>query len=269
MNRNDLTRLFKGKGKEINVHQLNEPVSMLIQGQFYLYNKELREQIGRGHITLDEEDIINRVTCIAGDKEVVGAELKRALSELSCTESPRALRVVDELLETLQGEARSWALMAQLELRMRIVGNLVEESQIILSSGLGGRGFLVRLNGYCLNSNLSRWQDYQRELLHTELAYTCSKIGGEVEQELWGEEYFIFTILLPYDVDIQSTLQSFIERCNEFGGFIHPDCHVTNMDVFEHEAVQRQIRQLRARRAGATKIENLTNNQLLDDNDGQ
>lgn len=243
MDKDKLMQVLSKLRLSVGIHQLQEPVPIEIQAQYYMRSREVREAIEDGSLLLDEERLIEEVEAIAGRGEWY--ELCHICPSLAATNSIRVLRFIEGLLPELEGEPRYWALMAQLELRMRVVDSLVDEQQVVISSGLGGRGELIRLNGYCISATLAPWEPYQRDILSRELADACQKAGGEVEQEVWGDGYLIYTVLLPYHLDMAGALRGFIHQANVYGGFIHPECHVTNMEQLTHEHVMAHIDRIR------------------------
>lgn len=262
MERNRLAGHLARFGSGVGIHQLSEPVSILIQGQFYMQSRELRQQVERGEVELDEEALMRLAERIAVDGTTPTAMLSHVFIHLACTGSIRVLRFIEGLLPELTGEARAWALLAHLDLKMRVLSDLLDEQQVVLSSGLGGEGTLIRINGYCIHRDFARWEPYQRELMSRELADACTGVGGRVEEELWGEEYMIYRCLLPYHTEVARVVESFIASCNQYGEFILSDSHVTNVDLLSHDVVQAHIRTLRSRANQSDSIDKLLPEEL-------
>lgn len=233
---NEVPRIDKGT----RIHQLREPVPVSLQGAFFAQVRHRRAKEAEGRATqIGEADLMRRIDEITSEEPMPDAErLMLYFSRLACCESIEALRFTEALLDRLDGTARHLALMTELELRMRVYEDLTEEPQAIIASGLGGEGELIRVNGVAMQRSFEPWQAYQRDLLHNELAELCSQSGGYVEEELWGQEYFGFRLMLPYNFDIAGMIEDFLNTCNEFGNFLHPDCHVTNMIFLTHEHIQ-------------------------------
>jgi hypothetical protein len=121
---------------------------------------------------------------------------------------------------------------------MRVYEDLTGEPQAIIASGLGGVGELIRLSGVALQRKFEPWEDYQKDLLHQMLNEACLENGGYIEEEFWGDEYFGFCILLPYYSDIAGIIEHFLNECNQYGQFLHPDCHVGNMHSLSHHYIK-------------------------------
>lgn len=223
------------------IHQLREPVPVHLQGLFFAQVRGRRQEILAGKAKQpSEESLLRRVEQVLFDERVEDSErLMLYFTRLACCDSIEALRFAEGLIIRLdEGVARHLALMTELELRMQVYEDLTEQPQALIASGLGGEGELIRLNGIAIQVDFKPWEPYQRELLHNELSLICEAQGGYIEEELWGEEYYGFRLMLPYYIDIAEQVELFLNTCNEYGRFIHPDCHVTNMILLTHEDIQ-------------------------------
>lgn len=223
------------------IHQLREPVPVHLQGLFFAQVRGRRQEILAGKAKQpSEESLLRRVEQVLFDERVEDSErLMLYFTRLACCDSIEALRFAEGLIARLdEGVARHLALMTELELRMQVYEDLTEQPQALIASGLGGEGELIRLNGIAIQVDFKPWEPYQRELLHNELSLICEAQGGYIEEELWGEEYYGFRLMLPYYIDIAEQVELFLNTCNEYGRFIHPDCHVTNMILLTHEDIQ-------------------------------
>ncbi len=226
------------------VHQLREAVPMALQGAFFFAVRTRRKAIAEeGAKLASEQEIIQRVETLRQDlgEELSAEQLLEPLTDLACCDSVEALRYVEGLIEQSEGNVRSLLLLVELEIRMQVHEQLTDEPQAIIASGLGGEGELIRLNGVAMQRQFEPWQAYQKELLHRELELICQESGGYLEEELWGEVYYGFRIMLPYYLDIAEIIEQYLNTCNEYGQFLHPDCHVTNMVLLNHEDLQELV----------------------------
>lgn len=199
------------------------------QTSFFRYVHRLRARLERGSLSLDEAELLRQIDDLIIQELPNEVNLRRAFASLACTESITALRAIEQILPELSGVKREWALLAELQLRMAVMGDLLGERQVALSSGLGGLGTLIRINGILVSQGCLPWQNYQRELISAELAGYCQPIGGNVEEETWGECFYIFVLLVPYTCDIMTLLDDCIRQCNQYGQFIQKNCMVTNI----------------------------------------
>lgn len=231
--------------KGTTIHQLREPVPVDLQGVFFTQVRLRRKQLESGEASGQmhtAEALMEKLKTMLEHRGSRGRErLMPYFVRLACTGSIEALRLVEGLIPELEGIARHLALMTELELRMQVYEALTAEPQALLASGLGGEGELIRLNGIAMQRDFAPWQDYQRELLHQELALICQEQGGYIEEELWGDEYYGFRLMLPYHLDIAHIIEYYLNQCNEYGQFLHPDCHVTNMILLTHEHIQEVV----------------------------
>lgn len=228
----------------ITIHQLREPVPVHLQGQFFGYVRYRREELSKRPERFPQEgDLIRRITQILEERPLPSTDrLMLYFSALAARASSiEALRFVEALVDKLTDDPRYLALMTELEIKMRVYEDLTEKPQAIIASGLGGEGNLIRINGAVMHRSFAKWEPYQRDLLHSVLHDLCVQRGGFIEEELWGEEYYGFRMLLPYDTDLRDMIQLFVSECNQYGAFIHPSCHVTNMTYLTHELIHELI----------------------------
>lgn len=248
------------------IHQLREPVPVHLQGLFFAQVRGRRQEILAGKAKQpSEEALLRRVEQVLFDERVEDSErLMLYFTRLACCDSIEALRFAEGLIARLdEGVARHLALMTELELRMQVYEDLTEQPQALIASGLGGEGELIRLNGIAIQVDFKPWEPYQRELLHNELSLICEAQGGYIEEELWGEEYYGFRLMLPYYIDIAEQVELFLNTCNEYGRFIHPDCHVTNMILLTHEDIQTVVNLRKQKGVGTVLNIDAMLNQIL------
>lgn len=237
---NGIERIDKG----VTIHQLREPVPVQMQAQFHAEVRAIRNEMARGERPpIDEPRMIERLGRLLTEPSPRHTVDRMMLyfRRLACCKSIEALRFAELLCERLEGDLRYLALMSELELRMQVYEDLTDEPQALIASGLGGVGELVRLNGVAMQARFEPWETYQRELMHSELSRLCEEEGGRIEEELWGQEYYGFRLLIPYYSDVPSLIETFIAGCNEYGQFIHPDCRVTNLILLTHEDIQQVV----------------------------
>ncbi|KGN71379.1 hypothetical protein [Porphyromonas sp. COT-239 OH1446] len=211
-----------------NIHQLPEYVPIQLQKQYIEQARSVRRQRLQGSLALDDEEIISQARELFAQETMEVSELRKQLVLLASTASIEALRLVQELLPRLKAVNRSWALMAELDLKMSVVGSLVDADQVMLASGLGGRGHLIRLHGFVTYRPGITIEPYQERILVDELLYQVGRVGGEVESYEFAPSFMLFGILLPVDSDMERLLGAYIASCNEMGGFLSRRSFITN-----------------------------------------
>lgn len=224
----------------VQIHQLQEPVPIDLQGEFFGHVRQRREEIEKKErLFPTEAELIHRIREVLDEEpRLPDDKLMLYFASLACCKSIEALRFAESLIKERSGYERYLALMAELEVRMHVHEDLTGEPQAIIASGLGGQGELIRLNGVAFHRDFKPWEPYQRDLLHQAMAEMCEEYGGYIEQEDWGEEYYNFLLLLPYYANIAEGIESVMNECNQYGQFIYPDCHVGNMHLLTDEMIQ-------------------------------
>lgn len=226
------------------IHQLSEHVPMPLQTLYIRLAKLIRKQRAQNILQLTNQEIIEQANIILQDPDADPSEQQEHLARLSSTSSVEALRLVQAVLPKLEGVTRSWALMSELDLKMSIVSDLVDTRQVMLSSGLGGQGRLIRLHGFVLYPESRVIEAYQRDILTKELEYVITRSGGQVESYELTEQFILFSLLVPLDSDIAELIRRYITSCNELGSLLSTRSFLTNVTPLDISRVEELIKEM-------------------------
>ncbi len=207
------------------IHQLEEPVPLSVQAEYFKQSIALR-------MTKDDKSLHSYVPeeaeRVLFDTEKPNSVRRMALSRLAISGRVEAFRVIEDFLEVARGELRQWALMAKLECRVAMMSDLVDEKQIAVASGLGGRDNLMRFMGLFHTARLQEFLPFQVELFFKELEYRMEQYGGQVESKEVGYNYINVSFLLPIQSPIKEIFTGLILECNLYGNFLGDSFLVTN-----------------------------------------
>lgn len=220
------------------IHQLSEHVPMHLQSLYIRTARLIRKQRMQQVLTLSDREIIDQANIVLQDLEAEPSEQQEHLARLASTASIEALRLVQAVLPRLEGPTRGWALMTELDLKMSIMSDLVDARQVMLSSGLGGQGKLVRLHGFVLYQMYEPLKPYQRDILIEELQYIISRAGGQVESYELTDRFVLFSLLVPLGCDMESLIRGYISSCNELGSLLSDKSFLTNMSPLTIDRVE-------------------------------
>jgi hypothetical protein len=157
-------------------------------------------------------------------------EKKNLLVLLASQEKVEAFRTIEKYAKNPDPELRAWSILAMQESRMVIQSSLMDEQQVYISTGLGGRGQKLRYFVVLIGRNDK--EDYspvQRKLVKNELEFAVNKNDGELEEMTFRKNLAIAVMLLPVKSDIQRVFSSVINECNQYGDFIRQDIIITNV----------------------------------------
>ncbi|GAD04474.1 hypothetical protein HQ45_06980 [Porphyromonas crevioricanis] len=221
------------------IHQLEEPVPLPLQAEYFKQSIALRMTKGEGnphnYPTMDAEKLIF-------DQDKPLSTRRMALSRLAMSGRVEAYRVIEDFLKIApEGELRQWAMMAKLECRVAMMSDLVDERQIAVASGLGGRGDLMRFMGLFHTVHLQEFEPFQVELFTKELQYRMEQYGGEVEDISVGYNYIQISFLLPIQSPIKEIFVGFILECNLYGNFLGDSFMVTNSQPITPQVIKETL----------------------------
>ncbi|MGP1619934.1 hypothetical protein [Porphyromonas gingivalis] len=216
-----------------HVHQLDEPIPIELQASYFRLSAEMR----RRGIQLSENEVQDAEQLLFDP--VLSDDIKKmTLLRLAITGNITVFRIIERYLESASDSMRPWALMAQLEARIGILSDLVDEKQLVITSGLGGHDGMMRFMAFLHTDKLQDFEHYQEELIEKELLYRIGKASGEVERLEMHNNYLLLTFLVPINYDLRNFFSSFIAECNQFGHFLSTTFIITNTQLLTPQGAQ-------------------------------
>jgi hypothetical protein len=163
------------------------------------------------------------------DKTLSMARKKYILSSLAISNDVRAYRLLEEYVQHPDPDITDWAHMSLMESRISLESELLEEKQIYISTGLGGKGEKLRFYVLLLASNKVPFREYQRQTIEREFAYYLPKDECEIERLSIYDYYVELLVLIPVQRDIKTVLDNVLNECNQYGNFLSDIVTVTNV----------------------------------------
>ena len=128
-------------------------------------------------------------------------------------------------------------MMALQESKMLIEGNLLNERQVFVSTGLGGRGKLLRYFVALVGNNINEFAPYQQHVIQSEFETALKNNHSDIENIEFQGKYAAMTVLIPLDVPCHQTLLDAVEECNLYGNFLKTDFLITNVKTLTFEEI--------------------------------
>ncbi len=176
------------------------------------------------------------------DPDTSVSHKKYLLALLASSHLVKAYRIVEEYAEAPEPELVNWTYMALMESRISLESDLSDEKQILISTGMGGKGDKLRFYVLILTNELKPFQDYQRKIVEREFPYQLEKADCEIEQLTVGEQYVAMVFLIPVLAEIKQVIERVINECNEYGNFLSSSFTITNVKELSEEEVNDVIR---------------------------
>jgi hypothetical protein len=218
-----------------NFSILEEQIDVELQMEYFNYGKDMKSGFS-GEMIMDHQDDLF-------DPKVPLEEKKNLLVLLASQEKVEAFRTIEKYARNPDPELREWSILALQESRMVIQSSLMDEQQVYISTGLGGKGQKLRYFVVFIGKEeVEKYTEVQQKLIGTEMEFAMKKIDGLVEEINFYENLAIIILLLPVKSDIQSVFSSVISECNQYGDFVRPDIIITNVKRMSLEEIKQFIK---------------------------
>jgi hypothetical protein len=244
MNEEFLYRKMQEALKNIpeNFNILEEQIDVHLQMAYFEFSRKLRE----------EED----VNTLIGYRESlfdphVSVEIKKKiLVALASSAEVEDFRTIERFLKSPDPDLKDWAILAFQESRMLLQSSLLDEQQVFISTGMGGKGRSLRYFVVFLNKEGNGLTEMQKKLLQGELNFVLEKNEGELEEFHVMLDFTTATVILPLKAQIKEIFRGIIDECNQYGDFLDDDMVITNVKVLNTTEIVEILKQQRAKEDG-------------------
>ena len=217
-----------------NFSVLEEQIDLELQMEYFNYSRDLRTNFPPEMILQHQSDLF--------DQSVSLDEKKNLLVLLASQEKVEAFRIIEKYSKQPDPELREWSILALQESRMVMQSSLLDEQQVYISTGLGGRDQKLRYFVVLIGREDDKdYSPVQKKLVQNELDFAISKNDGELEEMSFQKNLAIGVMLLPVKSDLQGVFSSVISECNQYGDFIRPDIIITNVKRMSVDEIRKFI----------------------------
>ena len=126
---------------------------------------------------------------------------------------------------------------------MNMESHLLEENQIVISTGLGGREDKLRYFVVLIARNRETLSDIQLRIINSEFSEVLKRYDAEIEDSNASGYLATFQLLLPIQHPVKQVFAEGIEEVNLFGDFLRDTCIVTNVKKLSFEEIEDFIEQ--------------------------
>lgn len=209
---------------------LQEKIPIEVQMAYFDFSGKIKSDFDPTDL-LKDIDLLFNVDYSLNDKKVL-------LSRLASLPEVEAYRAIEKYASISDPELFQWAKLAQLESRMLLESHFLEESQVLIATGLGGKGDLLRYYFVGFPLQFNTFNEYQKKLITSEFESSLNSNQGELEELHFYDNWFTLMILLPFKVDVRNILKKLINECNVYGSFLRDNFIITNVKVLENKEIE-------------------------------
>ncbi len=208
-------------GSPGNLKILEQQIDMDLQVEYYECSKRIRTE-KEEQWTLDQVKYLNE----PGYSPEVKKEI---LARLATIDRVECYRYLEAYFNEAEEHLRDWALLALNESRMHLESKLLEENQVIISTGLGGKAEKLRYFMVLVTRANMELNPVQQKVISNEFDFILRKYEAEVEEISFSEYMAAILLLLPMNHSLKVVFQEAIDECNKYGDFLKDDFIVTNV----------------------------------------
>lgn len=217
---------------------LEEQIDIEVQMKYFEFSKALKEK-GKGENYLKDIDKLY-------NKDIGHEEKKEILSGLASMADVPAFRAIEKYNQSLDVELREWGILALQECKMLLKSSLLDEQQVFISTGLGGKGQKLRYFAVFINiAQDYKLTEFQQKILRDELSDQLEKNEGEVEEVSYQIGYSFALIILPLKVSLKDIFERVINESNQYGNFLSDDILVTNVKILSEKEILKLLKEKR------------------------
>lgn len=208
-------------GEPGNLKILEEQINMELQVEYYEFSRKVR-------LELDESWAMDHMQYLGEAGYSVDVK-KEILARLASIENVRCYRAIESYVKIADKDLREWSLLALNESRMHLESRLLEENQVFISTGLGGRQQKLRYFVVLMSRNRMALSKTHKKVIQNEFDYILSKFDAELEEVNFSGYLATILLLLPMNFSLKLVFQQAINECNQYGNFLNDDFIVTNV----------------------------------------
>jgi hypothetical protein len=223
-----IQRFLENFHGEINV--INEKIDIQLQMEYFDMSRELKKQTNEKDLIAESDVLFDENT---------GFELKkRMLVQYAFIDDPKAYRIIEKYTQLPDNPLKHWSLLALQESRMLMQSKLLDQSQVLISTGLGGKENKLRYFFALFTNTEKPFTDVQKKIIYNEFEEIFRKNESEIEEIQFNEYIATLVVLVPLHITIQNLFSRAIYECNQFGNFLQENCIITNVRIMSIDSIK-------------------------------
>jgi len=234
MNQNEniysrITELLGHKPQNFSI--LEEQINLDVQMEYFEFSRSLDHTDDLLALHEKKELLYSPAT----DKTVK----KEVLARLAFSDEIEAYRILQNYVHLADEDLHDWAILALQECRVLIESKLLDENQVFISTGLGGKGFKLRYFIVLLLRPNKRMTLLRERIISGETEAVFRKYTIDAESLRFAGRFVTLLVMIPLDVTIRSVFDEIIASCNYYGNFMQEDFIVTNVRILADNEIKK------------------------------
>jgi hypothetical protein len=218
-----------------NLKVLEQQIDMDVQMEYYECSRKIREE-------KDEAWAMDHMPYL--EEPGYSLEVKREiLARLASIANVECYRAIESFLTSAKEPLRTWAVLSLNESRMVLESKIMDENQVFISTGLGGRDDKLRYFVVLMTRSRVDLSDTQQMVIKNEFEYILEKFEAELEECNFSGSLATILLLMPMKYSLKSVFREAIDECNRYGDFLNDDFIVTNVRELSFQEIEEFLEQ--------------------------
>ncbi len=213
-----------------NFNIMEDTIDVDLQIEYFEFSKKMS-------LEFDESWAISQLP-VLDDPDAPTGSKKQVLARLATMNDVSAYRTIESYLQNPDPELKEWGILALHESRMNLESHLLEENQIFISTGLGGRADKLRYFVALIARNREKLSEVQMKIIKNEFSEVLKKYDAELEEVKNSGYLATFLLLLPIHHPVKKVFSEGIDECNHYGDFLRDTCIVTNVKSLSFKEIE-------------------------------
>lgn len=213
---------------------LEEQIDIDVQLEYFESSKDTKKIIDSDATLHNREDLFSDTLSVE--------EKKSLIVRLASIDKVEAYRVLERYKQNPDPELKDWVSLAVHESRMLLESSLLDENQVFISTGLGGKGQKLRYFIVFLAVGDAVLTTLEKKVITNEMNFIFSKHDAEIEEIRFSDKLSTVKAIIPIQVELQDMFVQAIENCNLFGNFLQENFIVTNVKELSFEEINDVLR---------------------------
>lgn len=213
-----------------NFSIIEEKIDIDTQMAYFQCSKMVKEE----EISLSLDQMREQLTSADADEETQ----KRLLCALASSDKVEAFRAIEQFYTDAQGNMRNWSALALREGKMMMESSLLDEKQILISTGMGGKGIKLRYFIVLIAKSEEVFSAIQQKIIHDEFDFLFQSHNSEIETIEFDKNFAKIVSLIPINQPVREVLRKSVSECNQYGDFIKDNFLVTNVKELTTDEIE-------------------------------
>jgi hypothetical protein len=169
-------------------------------------------------------------------------EKKCILARIASLNKVEAFRILERFLKDSPGELKSWGVLALQENRMLLESHILNENQVFISTGLGGKGEKLRYFVAIFGKESMEFTELQKKIIRIEFEISLKKYKSNLEEINFSGSIATMLAIIPLKVIIKNMFTEAIDECNQYGNFLNSNFIISNVKAMSFEEIRKYIK---------------------------